>query len=60
MPALGKGPFALGKGFAECRTRQRFCQVERTTKILSVKASLPSVFCRALGKGFAEHHDSTR
>jgi hypothetical protein len=30
-----------------------------TAKLLSAKAILLSAFCRALGKGFAECHDST-
>ena len=38
--ALGKAQFALGKG--------------HSTKNGSAKVSLPSVFCRALGKAFAE------
>jgi hypothetical protein len=47
--ALGKDLFALGKGFAECHTRQR-----THGKIYVGKGSLPSVFYRALGKDFAE------
>jgi len=46
---LGKGPNTLGKAFAQCHTRQR-----AHGKILAGKGSLPSVFYRALGKGFAE------
>ena len=38
---LGKEPFALGKGFAECSTRQ-----SPLGKIFLVKGSLPSVFYR--------------
>jgi hypothetical protein len=40
--ALGKNLNTLGKGFAK----------EHTAKKLSVKRPLPSVFYRALGKGF--------
>ena len=47
--ALGKAQFSLGKGFAECCTRQR-----PLGKKCVGKVSLPSVFCRALGKAFAE------
>ena len=38
---LGKEPFALGKGFAECSTRQSLLG-----KIFLGKGSLPSVFYR--------------
>ena len=38
---LGKEPFALGKGFAECSTRQ-----SPLGKIFLDKGSLPSVFYR--------------
>jgi len=33
---------------------------ELTAKKRSAKAPLPSVFCRALGKAFAEHHGGLR
>jgi hypothetical protein len=42
---FGKGLFALGKGFGECRTRQRTLR----KKNWSAKTALPSAFCRALG-----------
>jgi len=40
---LDKGPFALGKGFAECGK-------PHSVKKITVNAPLPSVFFRALGK----------
>jgi hypothetical protein len=43
--ALGKALKTLGKGFAECRTRQRGLGTQCIGK-----ASLPSTFSRALGK----------
>jgi hypothetical protein len=51
---LGKGYFTLGKGFAECNTRQRTLGKEHLAKISSAKGSLPSAFFRTLGKDFAE------
>jgi hypothetical protein len=42
---LCRVPGALGKNFAECCIRQR-----TLAKNLSAKRSLPSAFCRALGK----------
>jgi len=46
---LGKDQKTLGKGFAECNTRQTAHGI-----ILSANSYLPSVFYRALGKWFAE------
>jgi hypothetical protein len=43
---LGKAQITLGK--------------RHSAAISSAKASLPSVFCRALGKGFAEYQKNTR
>jgi hypothetical protein len=46
-----KGYFTLGKGFAECNTRQR------TLGELYIGNNLfAEYFCRALGKDFAECH----
>ena len=56
MPgALGNGPKTLGNCFAECNTRHTTHDI-----FLSANSYLPSVFCRALGKAFAECRKSTR
>ena len=55
MPeALGKGPKTLSKRFAECNTRHTTHGI-----FLSANNYLPSAFCRALGKAFAECRKST-
>ena len=41
-------------------TRQRLCRVLHSAKKESAKTSLPSVFCRALGKAFAECRHSAK
>jgi hypothetical protein len=49
--ALGKALNTLGKGFVECRTRQRVHDKKFVGKDIFVKCFL---------SGFAECHDSTR
>ena len=51
---LGKGPKTLGNCFAECNTRHTTHGI-----FLSANSYLPSTFCRALGKAFAECRKST-
>jgi len=53
--ALGKAPNTLGKGFAECRTRQW-----PLGKKWPAKQPLQRAICRALGKAFAECQASPR
>ena len=55
LGALGNSPKTLGNCFAECNTRHTTHDI-----FLSANSYLPSVFCRALGKAFAECRKSTR
>jgi hypothetical protein len=52
---LGKGYFTLGKGFAECNTRQR-----TLGKYFIGKGLFAECFFRTLGKDFVECQKNTR